>query len=104
MAGSTTLAKKFAKVNGRPSEGHNQGTIFLTSWDDLCETSCVSVAAFPVANRARGTRAGYRLGHEFCTALPAFFAIHRSRIPFDRLTSRGWQSNLSGKPRFSLES
>src|ERR1700721_1762688 len=49
-------------------------------------------------------RAGYRLGHEFCTALPAFFAIHRSRIPFDRLTSRGWQSNLSGKPRFSLES
>ena len=32
-------------------------------------------------------RAGYRLGHEFCTALPAFFAIHRSRIPFDRLTS-----------------
>src|ERR1700751_3576526 len=48
-------------------------------------------------------RAGNRLGHEFCPALPAFFALHRSRIPFDRLTSRGWQSNLSGKPRFSLE-
>lgn len=33
-------------------------------------------------------RSGHRLGHEFCAALPAFFALHRSRILFDRLTSR----------------
>jgi len=34
-------------------------------------------------------RAGHGLGHEYRTALRAFFALHRSRILFDRLTSRG---------------
>jgi len=38
-------------------EGHEKGPRFPTSWGDLCEISCESVAAFLVANRARDTRA-----------------------------------------------
>ena len=42
---------------GSAGDGRDQETGLPTSWGDLCETSCESVAAFPVANRARGIRA-----------------------------------------------
>src|SRR5579859_5269989 len=110
MAGNTTLAEKLAKVNGRPREGQIKdptslpvGAIFVKSHANRSQLFLLPTVLGTLEPAGKLLRAGHRLGHELCAALPAFFALHRSRILFDRLTSRGWQSNLSRKAWFSLE-
>src|ERR1700758_413683 len=111
MAGNTTLAEKLAKVNGGPAAKVTKkdpaslpvGAIFVKFHANRSQLFLLPTVLGTLEPARKLLRTGHRSSHEFCPALPTFFALHRSRILFDRLTSRGWQSNLSRKAWFALE-
>src|ERR1700759_1829019 len=93
MAGDTTLAKKFAKVNGRtmPPATNSPlpvGAIFVEPHAARPQLLLLPAVLEAFEPAREFFRAGHRLGYEFCTALRA---LHRSRILFDRLTSIGYK-------------
>jgi hypothetical protein len=65
------------------------GAIFVKSHANRSQLFLLPTVLGTLEPAGKLLRAGHRLGHERCAALPAFFALHRSRILFDRLTSRG---------------